>query len=181
MENDNHNKVKSILKIIGFICLPIGIVLLLCGTITFFRGDTSKFFLNFIGVPFVFIGAVCLITGFMRELNKYVADENTPVIADAARKVIDGTREETVKTAKAVRAEDKPVCHSCGMVNEIGANFCDNCGAPLNKICPECGEANDGDANFCRKCGAALKKVCPECGEENGCGAKFCRKCGKEL
>ena len=156
MKNDDkHKKIKIVLRVIGFICLPVGIILLLCGTIPFFSGDVSTFNLNFIAMPLIFVGAVCLMWGFMREVNKYVTDENLPVVTDAANKILSDTREETVKTAAQIK-EKLPVCGRCGEVNEKGANFCDRCGAPLKKKCADCGEMNDSDAKFCRNCGKQL-------------------------
>lgn len=156
MKNDKHRKIKIILRVIGFICLPAGIILLLCGTIPFFRGDVSTFNLNFIAMPLIFVGAVCLSWGFMREVNKYVADENLPVVTDAANKILSGTREETVKTAAQIKGQALPVCPACGELNECGANFCDKCGTPLKRKCPDCAEMNGADAKFCRNCGKEL-------------------------
>lgn len=158
MSNENkHKNTKTVLRVVGVILLTVGIILLLCGTIPFLQGDTSTFDLNFIGMPLIFVGAVCCMFGFMREVNRYVADENKPVIKDTANYLIDGTRDEVVKTIGQLKAgKNAPVCPVCGTVNESGANFCDHCGAPLSRVCDGCGEVNDGDANFCRKCGKKL-------------------------
>lgn len=153
---DGHKRIKNILKAVGAIFAAVGLTLLLCGTIPFFNGDTSTFFLNFIGIPLLFIGGVCLQFGFMGEVHKYMAEEHTPIAKDVANEMLDGTREGIVKIAKEIKGENGPVCTACGTVNEPNAKFCDNCGKPLAKICSECGEPNDGNAKYCRKCGRSL-------------------------
>lgn len=156
MKNDKHRRVKLILKVIGGAATVGGVVLLLCGTIPFFKGNTDHFYLNFIGCPVLFVGLSCLIFGFSGEMNRYMAEEHKPIAKDVANYMIDGTRGEIVKTAREIRGERAPVCPACGKVNEAGARFCDNCGKPLAKKCERCGEMNDGDANFCRNCGEKL-------------------------
>lgn len=156
MKQNKHKSIKIIFRTVGIVLVVTGIVLILCGMIPFFKGDMSKFFLCFIGFPLLFVGLVLTILGFMREASRYIATEQQPVAKDVANYMIDGTRDEIVKTVNAVRKQNGAVCPACGTQNEPEAQFCDNCGNPLSKTCGECGEQNDGDANFCRKCGSKL-------------------------
>ncbi|MFA6862101.1 MAG: zinc-ribbon domain-containing protein [Bacilli bacterium] len=78
--------------------------------------------------------------------------------------MLDGTRDETVKTVKScvdtIKTDNTSssgiVCPSCGTKNEPGAKFCDHCGASLTKTCSSCGEVNYIDSSYCRKCGKPL-------------------------
>ena len=156
-----HPKAKRNLKIIGFIALFLGIVLLVIGMVDFFKSFLSQgehmpslFFLNFIGIPLIGIGSACLRFGFLKEINEYTSSEVTPVATDATNYILNGTREELSKTIKSTKQTN---------------------------ICPNCQKENDPSAAFCNNCGTKLKSVCPHCGKENPSGAKFCSFCGKEL
>jgi class 3 adenylate cyclase/tetratricopeptide (TPR) repeat protein len=47
--------------------------------------------------------------------------------------------------------------------------------------CPRCRSENDVTAQFCEDCGAKLERLCPACGQPVGAGKKFCRSCGATL
>jgi class 3 adenylate cyclase/tetratricopeptide (TPR) repeat protein len=47
--------------------------------------------------------------------------------------------------------------------------------------CPRCRSENDVTAQFCEDCGAKLERLCPACGQPVGAGKKFCRSCGAAL
>jgi transcriptional regulator with XRE-family HTH domain/ribosomal protein L40E len=165
------------LRIAGWICLGLGILIVAAGLVDFFQafnnfGMPHLFFLFYIGGPLAFVGIVLLAFGYMGAINRYSASEMAPVARDTTNYMLDGTREETTKTINSVvsgvasglkgqSVNANPikgaVCARCGTQNEPGAAFCDNCGAPLHKKCPKCGEENDADAKFCRKCGQDLR------------------------
>ncbi|HHU55605.1 MAG TPA: zinc ribbon domain-containing protein [Acholeplasmataceae bacterium] len=156
----DNPRARKKFRIIGFISFSIGLICVITAMIDFFTADfmPKLFFLFFIGMPFLFVGGVCLNFGYMRAVSKYTATETAPVAKDVANYMLAGTRDELAKTISAVRGEkvsNGPMCGSCGTQNEVGANYCDNCGKMLSKVC-SCGEKNDSDARFCRKCGNRL-------------------------
>src|SRR6516162_3660368 len=56
-------------------------------------------------------------------------------------------------------------CSNCGIDNQAGSRFCNQCGTPFGKTCPKCGAENPCDAKFCSQCGAPLEPL-PERGAE---------------
>ena len=44
--------------------------------------------------------------------------------------------------------------------------------------CPRCRSDTDPSAQFCEECGARLERSCPGCGQPVALGKKFCRSCG---
>ena len=160
----NNKKTKFILRIIGFITLILGLVLMIAGFIDFFNSmslgsQPSLFWLFFISAPLLFAGAVCLSFSYMKAVNSYVVSEQAPIMKNAANYMLEGTRDEVSETAgaiaKNIHQEGGVICPRCHTQNEPGAAFCDNCGAPLTKKC-SCGEVNDIDAKYCRRCGKLL-------------------------
>lgn len=57
-------------------------------------------------------------------------------------------------------------CLNCGTEIEDNANFCGNCGNPIEitneiqmtKYCPKCGESMESEAHFCVKCGYGVNE-----------------------
>ncbi len=141
-----HPKVRIALRIIGFITLAIGFSLMIIAEVNFFNGNMSLFFMNFIGAPFVFIGAVCLMYGFMRTVSGYVAGETTPVISESVNYIYDG-----------IKNSDKKVCSNCKELNDDSSHFCKKCGTSLDAKCPNCGEIVSAEDTFCKNCGKKLK------------------------
>jgi class 3 adenylate cyclase len=47
--------------------------------------------------------------------------------------------------------------------------------------CPNCAFENTSDANFCENCGQPLERACPNCGKPVTPNAKFCKNCGFRL
>ena len=159
---DQARKRKA-LRIVGFVFVAIGTLLIGVGLISMmgamYGGFPSLFFLFFLGIPLEFAGAVCLMLGYFGAVSRFQAGESAPVAKDTANYFLDGTRNETAKTIGEAVMESKeqgPLCPKCGMRNEVGAVYCDHCGAALTKKCPHCGEINDGDSSYCRKCGEHL-------------------------
>lgn len=160
MEMKDYSKTKKTFRTLGFIILPIGLVLSIIGFIDFFMSFNSMtqpklFFCLFIGMPLVFIGIIFLILGFMKELNSFAASQSAPVHKDVINYMLDGTREEVNKT---INASNKIICPECKAENDKDALFCSNCGHKLKIVCPKCKAENDADAKFCKNCGEELNK-----------------------
>jgi len=47
--------------------------------------------------------------------------------------------------------------------------------------CPKCQTENEIGAKFCNECGAKLEIACPECNKMNRPGSRFCNECGHEM
>lgn len=141
-----YPKVRIALRIIGFITLAIGLSLMIIAEVNFFSGNMSLFFMNFIGAPFVFIGAVCLMYGFMKTVSGYVVGETTPVISESTNYIYEG-----------IKNSDKKVCPKCNELNDASSHFCKKCGTSLDDKCPNCGEIVSVEDTFCKNCGKKLK------------------------
>ena len=62
-------------------------------------------------------------------------------------------------------------CPSCGGGNPAGANFCNNCGMPVNlEPCACCDAINRRGADRCHKCGSLFVEIEP--------AFIHCRYCG---
>ena len=175
-ENNNdiyqnkYSKLNKVLRILGFIFLPLGIICTLTGMIDFFVaaskfGTPNLFFLCFIGMPLIFVGTICLINGYRKQINQYHSSQTAPVAKDVANYMIDGTRDSLTKTAASIN-------------EAISTNS--NTSINVN-VCEKCGEKNPIDAKFCSNCGSEIKIKCPQCGHEMDDGAKFCNNCGYKL
>ena len=160
MEMKDYSKTKKTFRTIGFIILPIGLVLSIIGFVDFLMGFNSMtqpklFFCLFIGLPMTSIGIIFLILGFMKELNSFAASQSAPVHKDVINYMLDGTREEVNKT---INASNKIICPECKAENDKDALFCSNCGHKLKIVCSKCNAENDADAKFCKNCGEELNK-----------------------
>lgn len=160
MEMKDYSKTKKTFRTLGFIILPIGLVLSIIGFIDFFMSFNSMtqpklFFCLFIGLPLTSIGIIFLILGFMKELNSFAASQSAPVHKDLINYMLDGTCEEVNKT---INASKKIICPECKAENDKDALFCSNCGHKLKIVCPKCNAENDADAKFCKNCGEELNK-----------------------
>ena len=109
MNNDKHHKVKTRLKIIGFIVLAIGLACTVTGMVDFFttamnmKGMPKLFWLLFIGVPMLGIGGALLGFAFQREIMRYTKNEAVPVINEASEELKPAVK----SVAEAVKESDK--------------------------------------------------------------------------
>lgn len=90
-ENQNSG-FRNILRVIGFMILPIGVIFAAIGLIDFFaafggHGFPTKFWCVFVGFPLVGLGVACLKAGFLRAIGGYVASETAPVAVDTLKYV----------------------------------------------------------------------------------------------
>ena len=162
MQNENnfekHEQLKKKLKIAGFVLVIVGAVLVLAAFIDFFitvgnpdKGMPKLFFLAFIGLPMLGIGAGLLTFGFRREIATYSKNESVPVINEASSEIAPAIQ----NVVKAAKTESGVRCE-CGALNDADAKFCKACGKPLAKTCDNCGENNSADSAYCNNCGNKL-------------------------
>ena len=151
----NNKKYKTIFRIVGLICLPLGLIFLVLGIIGMSNFNTDMFLFSFVGIPLLFIGSVSLSFGFMKEVNSYIANENKGIAKDVTNYMLDGTRESISKTFSTING-NSIVCNKCNTTNDNDAKYCKNCGSQLNIICPHCKVINDSDSKFCKECGKEL-------------------------
>jgi Double zinc ribbon len=142
-----QRSVRTFLRVGGPILLAIGLLLTIAGMVSFFSAFgsfdmPSNFWMAFIGLPLIAVGAAMTRIGYLGPATRYVAGEVTPTIRDTLGAL--GITSATV------------ACPTCGASNDADARFCDSCGKPLSARCASCGAANDPDARFCDACGAAL-------------------------
>ena len=109
------------------------------------------FFLAFIGLPMLGIGAGLLTLAFRREIATYSKNESVPVINEASSEIAPAIQ----NVVKAAKTESGVRCE-CGALNDADAKFCKACGKPLAKTCDNCGEANSADSAYCNNCGNKL-------------------------
>ncbi|MGM9858317.1 MAG: zinc ribbon domain-containing protein [Bacilli bacterium] len=167
---NKYKRLNKVFRVLGLILLPIGVILLLIGTIEFFYTTSSfeepkLFFLNFVGMPFIAVGTLCLSLGFKKQINEYHASQAAPVAKDVTNYMLDGTRDSTTRTVASIH---KAITSN----NNVNLNV---------NICEKCGQPNPIDSRFCSKCGAQIVIKCPNCGHEMDDGATFCNKCGYKL
>ena len=141
--------VRTFLRVGGPVLLGIGLLLTVIAFANFFSsvsnpelGMPRNFWMAFIGLPLLAIGAAITKAAYLGPASRYVAGEVTPTIRDTLGALGFG--------------EARTVCASCGAENDAGARFCDSCGRPLSRTCASCGDVNDADARFCNGCGAPL-------------------------
>jgi Double zinc ribbon len=139
--------VRSGLRVGGAILFGIGLILTVIAFGSFFGSIGSfsmptNFWMGFVGLPLMAIGAAMMRAGYLGPATRYVAGEVAPTVKDALSFVGIGAGQVT--------------CAKCGGANRADATFCDDCGAPLSITCPSCGRASGADATFCDACGKPL-------------------------
>jgi len=127
--------------------------------------DGNKFWMCFVGVPVLGIGAFLTKAGYFGAAARYIASESRPAVHTITRAVAEGLRGDdgdAVGTdgrggvAAGGEAACAIACPSCDAENDADARFCDACGQALARTCPECGDVADADARFCDECGTPL-------------------------
>lgn len=158
-EKARHESLKKKLKIGGTAALAVGLVCTIVAFVNFFTvfgnpdaGMPKLFFLGFIGLPLIAIGAIMLVFGFHREMGRFVKNESMPVVCEAAEELTPTIED----IASAVRGDGKTECQHCHTANDVNSKFCKSCGNPIAVTCPHCGQTVDGDSAFCKNCGKRL-------------------------
>lgn len=136
--NGKHEKIKRILKIVGFCAAGVGVVAEAAGFILLAIDPLNvplglSFFLTSGGVILIFSAIGVLGIAFRRESVKYERDELAPL----------------------QEMQSEP-CPHCGELNAAGSLFCGRCGEKLQTVCPHCGAPVARGRKFCSRCGTKL-------------------------
>jgi len=130
-------------------------------------GGIKLFFLAFLGLPMMGVGAMITKFAYMGSVFRYIAGETAPVGKDTFNYMADGTKDSIGDLAQSIgaglatgmagqrpQAEQVP-CPGCGHTCSADARFCDQCGTviPGDVRCNACGNLNDPAAKFCDQCG----------------------------
>ena len=135
---NKHERTKLILKIAGIAMVVCGLALAITGFADMIA-STGR-------------GMMFCLTGFRREISRYMKNESVPVVNEAGKEITPAIS----AIAGAAKSADATICPHCGKTNSDGAKFCRHCGNKLTVTCPACGaEVSAGD--FCENCGAKLK------------------------
>lgn len=94
---EQNRPVRSGLRTLGFVLLPLGAIFALVGFVDFFGafgggGFPTKFWCLFVGMPMVGIGIAFLKAGYIGAIGKYVAGETVPVATESAKFVVNELR-----------------------------------------------------------------------------------------
>jgi hypothetical protein len=173
LDPEQYREQRSILKSIGPAIAAIGVLLTVVGLISFFSSfggfePPRYFWCAIIGLPLLGVGVGITKFAYLGTITRYMAGEVAPVGKDVTNYMVSGTKDsirdmataagEGFSSAQAGGASLRVRCHKCNAENNVAANFCDHCGAPLakSKKCEKCGELNDPDARYCDHCGSAV-------------------------
>lgn len=169
--DSNHTFKRQLLRIAGITTLILGIILLIIGMSDFFSAMKSPFgqgptmfWLNFIALPLIAVGAALTASGFSGAVARYHAGEMAPVGKDTFNYMAQGTSQGIKTIARSIQEGIK-----------------ENQGSEV--ICPNCQKSNPPDSTFCNCCGSRAKNTltCQSCGHENVSGSQFCNKCGADI
>lgn len=158
--NSNHENVKLTLKIVGGVCLSVGIICSVIGFINFFStiatGEFPKlFFMLFIGFPLIGVGASLLGFAFRREIMTYTKNESVPVINQMGGEITPAVKD--IASAIKTTGNENTTCPECGSINDKDDKFCKNCGRKLHNTCPGCGAEVASDCKYCPQCGCKIQ------------------------
>ena len=171
-----HVALRSFLRVLGPALALVGLIFMIVGIGSFFssfgsfKGPPDKFWCVFVGMPLLAVGIGITKFAYLGAAARYVSNEVTPVVTDAASYVARGTKGAVREVAAAV-------------ADGIRAGAAGGAGVTGALRCPRCGAGNDPDASFCKGCGGAMARTraCASCGEPADGDARFCDRCGSPL
>lgn len=158
-ENNNPNKNKKDkkkiykgLKIAGFVCLGLGMALIVSAiaTIGLSFGDMdSNIFviqpiLDSVGFILFLAGAIMVAVGSYGNRGQI----------NRVDTYVNGVK---IDTPSPDDFSTPTTCPNCGQPLKKDSMFCTNCGAKIAVKCPICQTINEANASYCRNCGTQLK------------------------
>jgi hypothetical protein len=104
LQQPAQNSIRTTLRIVGPMILLIGIVCVITAAVELFNSGMEPprhFWLGFVGLPLMFVGAVMCQVGFMGAVARFIAAETAPVAVDAANYAAEETKGAVETVAKA--------------------------------------------------------------------------------
>ena len=121
---------RSVFRVVGFVLLAVALYFIVTALREFFTlqdfEEPTKFWMLFVGLPLLAVGAWCLQAGFMGVAARYAAGEGAPVLKDSAAYLTDC--EGVLGVGRTVDDEPSKFCSSCGNPAGVAARFCESCG-----------------------------------------------------
>ena len=154
-QNEQHQKTKIILRIVGIVLLACGLALSIVGFANFGNFESDLFFCTFLGLPCAAFGIFLTISSFSQSIARYVKNEHAPIINELGNDIRPFVQTTASAVKEGVSEQDSIIC-SCGNRNEKDDKFCSSCGKPLHAVCPKCGKIVDINDKFCPECGEKL-------------------------
>ena len=130
----NKSNVRALIfKIAGFAFLCVGI----CGIVLFILGfgdfDHQQFIIGLLMMTFgIFIGAFCLIIGFLPQLSKWGINRAVRLQAqnmDLIKEMVNSSAQISQKIAN--ETSNTVFCKHCGTQIDSDSKFCKSCGVQL--------------------------------------------------
>jgi hypothetical protein len=127
--NDSNSGRRTAFRVIGGVTLLAGVLLVLVAVMDLFSAGSSdsfdaeptRFWMAFVGVPLLAVGAWLLQAGYVGAVSSYVASETAPAVRETG----------TALGLRADRERSGSFCRQCGRPSSSDARFCDGCGASL--------------------------------------------------
>lgn len=141
MEKVQEPKRLKVFRVLGFLFLIVGIILIVLGT-TVFKSEFAGSYMPCLpmmmpGVMLVFVSISCIIIGFSAKIQsamikqaRYIQDQNKNTLSDMASTQADINSEAITKVTKSIKEgfEDHKYCKHCGAEIDADSRFCPYCG-----------------------------------------------------
>ncbi|MFC1802848.1 SPFH domain-containing protein [Thermoproteota archaeon] len=133
------------------------------------------------------MGQQAMVMQYTRETAEVLPDGGGAAGAGIGAGLGFSLGQKMMNTSNQGTAQKVKMCPSCGAENQLGNQFCGNCGADMSPkktvICNNCGSQVPEGNKFCGNCGKPMitENICKKCGSKNTLGDKFCSECGEKL
>jgi len=106
LQQPGQNSLRTALRIAGPVIFLVGLICAIIAAVSLFASAGSferphYFWLGFIGLPLMFVGAVLCQLGFMGAVARFIAGETAPVATDTANYLAEETKGAVETVAKA--------------------------------------------------------------------------------
>lgn len=137
MDKNQKPKHFIVLRILGFISLAVGVLLILLGAIVFSDKYGANIGLIIPGAFMAFLAFPLLMFGFLDKISKatirtakYIQQQNQDDLKDISDNAVEIAGGAITKTAKAVKKgiKDTMFCKHCGTEIDADSKFCNKCG-----------------------------------------------------